>query len=39
MEKASKNKAHREIFENQMLLFVPETVSMSIWNPADISTL
>ncbi len=37
--KAFKNEEHRKIFENQMLLFVPETVSMSIWNPVDLSTL
>ena len=39
MEKASKNKEHSKIFENQMLLFVPGTVSMSIWNPVELSTL
>jgi hypothetical protein len=38
VERASKNKEHSEIFENQMLFFVPGTVSNSIWNPVDIST-
>ena len=37
-ERASKNKEYLEIFENQMLFFVPGTVSNSIWNPVDIST-
>jgi len=37
VERASKNKEHSEIFENQMLFFVPGTVSNSIWNPVDIS--
>ena len=38
-DKAFKNKEHWKIFEKQMLLFVPETVSMSIWKPVDLSTL
>lgn len=38
MERASKNKEYSEIFEQQMLCFVPGTVSNSIWSPVDIST-
>jgi len=38
-DRAFKNKEHWRIFENQMLLFVPGTVSMSVWNPVDLSTL
>jgi hypothetical protein len=37
-EKAYKNKEYSEIVQKQMLFFVPETVSNSIWNPVDIST-
>jgi len=39
MEKASKNKEHMKIFEDHMLLFVPGTVSMSVWNPVELSSL
>ena len=39
MEKAFNNRQHMEIFEDQMSLFVPGTVSMSIWNPVELSTL
>ena len=38
VERATKNKEHSQIFENQMLCFVPGTVSNSIWDPVDIST-
>jgi hypothetical protein len=38
VEKISKNKEFSEIVQKQMLFFVPETVSNSIWNPVDIST-
>ena len=37
--KLSENKELSEIFKNQMLCFVPDTVSNSIWNPVDISAL
>jgi hypothetical protein len=39
VEKAYENKEFSEIVQNQMLYFVPETVSNSIWNPVDISSL
>jgi len=39
VEKAYKNKEFSEIVQNQMLYFVPETVSNSIWNLVDISSL
>ena len=35
--RVSENKEFSEIFENQMLCFVSDTVSNSIWNPVDIS--
>ena len=38
-ERVSKNKKYSKIFENQMVYFVPETVSNSIWNPVDVSSL
>ncbi len=38
VEKAYKNKEFSEIVQKQMLFFVPETVSDSIWSPVDIST-
>jgi hypothetical protein len=36
--KASKNFEYSDIFKNQMQIFVPGTVSNSVWNPVDIST-
>lgn len=36
-DRALKNEEHMEIFEGQMLLFVPDTVSVRIWSPVDLT--